>query len=112
MVEDIDFSSYSLEQLKTLVQGAKREIALKEESRVQKIYDQIVELANNAGMSTGDLLNIESNGKGNGINRSVDVKFRNPRDLSQTWSGRGKRPQWLRQALEQGRKLEEFSVAR
>jgi DNA-binding protein H-NS len=40
----------------------------------------------------------------------VNVKFKNPNDPSQTWYGRGKRPQWLRQALEQGKKIEEFSA--
>jgi len=29
-----------------------------------------------------------------------------------TWVGRGKRPQWLRDALAQGHKLEEFTVSR
>jgi DNA-binding protein H-NS len=36
------------------------------------------------------------------------VKFRNGTD--QTWAGRGKRPQWLVEALAAGRKLDEFRV--
>lgn len=31
-------------------------------------------------------------------------------DNGNTWVGRGKRPQWLRDALTAGRKLEEFAV--
>jgi DNA-binding protein H-NS len=111
MIEDIDFSSYSLEQLKALVQGAKREIALKERNQVQEIYDRILELANSVGMSMEDLLGFEDDPKNKGLNGTENVKFRNPNNPDQTWVGRGKRPQWLRQALEQGAKLEEFSVA-
>lgn len=36
------------------------------------------------------------------------VKFRN--DSGGTWGGRGKRPQWLRDALNAGKKLEDFAV--
>lgn len=37
------------------------------------------------------------------------VKYRGEQP-DQTWVGRGKRPQWLRDALAAGRKLEEFKV--
>lgn len=36
------------------------------------------------------------------------VKYRN--EQGQTWGGRGKRPQWLRDALAGGKKLEDFLV--
>jgi DNA-binding protein H-NS len=36
------------------------------------------------------------------------VKFRN--DSGGTWGGRGKRPDWLRKALAEGKSLEEFAV--
>jgi DNA-binding protein H-NS len=36
------------------------------------------------------------------------VKFRN--DSGGTWGGLGKRPQWLRDALVAGKKLEDFAV--
>jgi DNA-binding protein H-NS len=32
-------------------------------------------------------------------------------EAGNTWVGRGKRPQWLRDALAGGRKLEDFKVA-
>jgi len=37
------------------------------------------------------------------------VRFRN--EAGQTWGGIGKRPQWLRDAIAAGRKLEDFKVA-
>ena len=37
------------------------------------------------------------------------VAYRN--ESGQTWAGRGKRPQWLHEALASGRKLEEFKVS-
>lgn len=38
----------------------------------------------------------------------AEVKFRN--DSGGTWGGRGKRPQWLRDALNAGKTLADFAV--
>ena len=40
----------------------------------------------------------------------VAAKYRNPKDPSQTWAGRGRQPLWLVDALRKGQKLESFAV--
>jgi DNA-binding protein H-NS len=40
----------------------------------------------------------------------VFPKYRNPKEPSETWSGRGKRPLWLTSALKTGRTIEEFLI--
>ena len=40
----------------------------------------------------------------------VEPKFRNPRDPSDTWSGRGKQPRWVTELLVAGRDLDEFRI--
>lgn len=40
----------------------------------------------------------------------VPPKYRNPNEPSETWSGRGKRPRWLTQALLAGQKIEDFAI--
>jgi DNA-binding protein H-NS len=40
----------------------------------------------------------------------VPPKYRNPNEPSETWSGRGKRPRWLTQALLAGQKMEDFVI--
>lgn len=39
----------------------------------------------------------------------VAAKYRNPA-TGDTWSGRGLKPNWLRAALDAGRKIEDFTV--
>ncbi|AEF88731.1 histone family protein nucleoid-structuring protein H-NS [Delftia sp. Cs1-4] len=39
--------------------------------------------------------------------KTLQAKYRD--DKGNAWSGRGPRPRWLREALEQGRTLEEFA---
>jgi len=41
--------------------------------------------------------------------RKVAAKFRDP-STGETWSGRGLKPKWLTDALESGRKIEEFTL--
>jgi DNA-binding protein H-NS len=40
----------------------------------------------------------------------VAPKYRNPRDPSQTWAGRGLQPLWLKAAIKSGKKLESFLI--
>ena len=40
----------------------------------------------------------------------VKPKFRNPKDPSETWSGRGKQPRWISELLVSGRNLEKFRI--
>ena len=37
-------------------------------------------------------------------------KYRNPLSPSETWSGRGKTPNWLAAALKKGRKIDDFKI--
>ena len=40
----------------------------------------------------------------------VAPKYRNPKEPSETWSGRGKQPRWLTAALKTGRSIDEFVI--
>jgi DNA-binding protein H-NS len=41
---------------------------------------------------------------------AVLPKYRNPKDPSETWSGRGKTPRWMKAALGSGGKLEDYII--
>src|ERR1700730_1840309 len=41
----------------------------------------------------------------------VFPKYRNPKEPSETWSGRGKQPRWLAAALNAGHTIEEFVIS-
>ena len=38
-------------------------------------------------------------------------KYRNPKNRSETWAGRGKQPRWLRAQLRSGKKLSDFLIS-
>ena len=40
----------------------------------------------------------------------VGVKYRDPKNPQNTWSGRGRPARWLQDQLDKGKKLEDFTV--
>jgi DNA-binding protein H-NS len=42
----------------------------------------------------------------------VFPKYRNPKNRSETWAGRGKQPRWLVAELRSGKKLDDFGIKR
>jgi DNA-binding protein H-NS len=49
-------------------------------------------------------------GKRGGKRSPSSVKYRNPKDTSQTWTGRGRKPNWLVDALKKGAKIDAFAI--
>ena len=45
-----------------------------------------------------------------GPRKPVAPKYRNPKDTSQTWAGRGLQPLWVREAIKAGKKLDSFLI--
>lgn len=109
-VEQLDLSAYSIEELKALVDRARKEIVLKERNRLEEVRSQIERLAGDLNMSAEEFIHYGERRRA--LDPPDNAKYRNPADPSQTWSGRGKRPRWLQQALQQGARLEDFAVDR
>ena len=42
--------------------------------------------------------------------RKVAPKYRNPKDRSQTWAGRGAMPRWMAAQIKAGKKREDFAI--
>ncbi|WP_224813674.1 H-NS family nucleoid-associated regulatory protein [Hasllibacter sp. MH4015] len=38
------------------------------------------------------------------------AKYANPADASQTWTGRGRQPNWVKDALAKGKKLDDMAI--
>lgn len=109
IVDEIDLSLYSLEELNTLVERAKREINQKERRRLEDVRNQIDRLAQTLEIPLDEVIRVSSRRRRNGEGEG-NVRFRNPANPEQTWSGRGKRPNWLQQALDRGANLLDFAV--
>lgn len=76
----------------------------------QEVLSQIKSLMAEHGLSTADLSASPSRKSGGPtVGSKVAPKYRDPQ-TGATWTGRGLKPKWLKQSLEQGKTLEEFAI--
>ena len=102
----INVDKMSLKELVGLegkVQSAIAEARARERSVVKK---KMAELAETSGFSLSELF-----GGVRGTKKPVGLaKYANPDDSSDTWTGRGRKPNWLVARLKKGAKLSEFEI--
>jgi DNA-binding protein H-NS len=106
MAENI--ATLSENELADLIAKASKELEVKRQGKKRETIAQIKELAASIGVyveiSEGERK--ASSRKGS----SVPIKYRDPDNPRNAWTGRGMKPRWLNALLEQGRSLEEFQV--
>lgn len=104
----IDLSKLSLEELQGLARDIEQEIIGRREADRERVLAQMRELAASVGLSLEELLKQER-GRERARVPGTSVRFRHPENTALTWSGRGKRPQWIIEWLASGRTLEDLS---
>ncbi len=107
----IELNAYSIPELKQLIEKAQSEIVRKEQVQVKEVRTKMEELASSVGLSLEDVLKFSAGGKGRKAGKPAGVvRFRNPANPDQTWSGRGKQPNWLKDAMARGATKDDFAV--
>ena len=99
----LDKMSYA--ELLKLEERIQTAIAAKRVEDAASTKEALRAMAEKAGFSLNDLF-----GKRGGRKGSGEVKFRNPKDTSQTWTGRGRKPNWLVDAVKKGAKIDTFKA--
>ena len=102
-VNGLDKMSYT--QLLALQERVEEAIAGKRLEEAQATKEQLRAMAEKAGFDIKELFGKRGSPKGSGV-----AKYRNPKDTSQTWTGRGRKPNWLVEAVKKGTKIEAFVV--
>ena len=93
-----------IEALEARIADAKAAALEEAKTEVKAKIDAVLE---SSGLTIGDLYPRAKRANGRG---KSGVKYRNPKDPSQTWSGRGRKPLWLVEAVKKGAKQESFAV--
>ena len=75
-------------------------------SKYKEVIAQIKELAASIGVT----VEIHEAGKATATSAKIPAKFRNPDNHSQTWTGRGLAPKWLKALIAAGRDKNEFLI--
>jgi DNA-binding protein H-NS len=106
MAENI--ATLSEHELSELIAKASKELEAKRQGKKRETIAQIKELAASIGVhveiSEGEKKAASRKGS------SVPIKYRDPENPKNAWTGRGMKPRWLNALLSKGRSLEEFQV--
>ena len=103
----IDLTKMTYAQLLDLSERVDIAIAERRAEEARSVKEQLEALAQESGFNLSELVGGKKQRGRKGV---VIVKYRNPKDASQTWSGRGRKPNWLVEALKKGAKIETFAV--
>ena len=80
---------------------------------VAAIAEKVTARRNELEMELSELARHDPSGKrgeARGSRGPVAPKYRNPKDPSQTWAGRGRQPLWIGEAIKSGKKLDSFLI--
>jgi len=105
-----DISNLSVEELKRLQVEAEALIASKKDQAVEDAYQQILDIADNVGLTIEQILEFGATKRKKSTRKSVEPRYRSKKNVADTWTGRGKQPRWLVAELESGAKLEDFLI--
>lgn len=103
-----DLSNHSLSQLRKLETQVAEELKKRQFLSISKAREQILHIAQNAGISVKELLSVKSSNATKG--HPAPVKYRHPDDPTQQWSGRGRQPGWVKAWISSGKSLEKTKV--
>lgn len=105
-----DLESLSRAELVQLRADVEEAISSLAERERQAAVDAARKAAAEHGFDLADLAP-DLVGKPRGKSRSKNpAKYRNPEDPSQTWTGRGRKPQWVKDAQEAGKDLSDLAI--
>ncbi len=102
----MDVNSLSLRELKDLQAQVNRAIASYEDRRKKEALIELEEKARQMGFSLAELT-------GGVVTRKrapAQAKYANPDDVTETWSGRGRKPRWFDAALAAGKSPEDLAI--
>ena len=106
MAAKVDLSKMSMDELKTLQKSVEKAIAEFKTRKRAEALKEVQAVAKKHGISVDELIG----GKGNKRKAKAPAKYRNPSDSSQTWSGRGRQPEWFKAAVKAGKSLKSLEV--
>ena len=106
---DIDLDSLSLDELKALQKDVNKAVENYDAKRKQEAQAAVEAKARELGFSLAEL--VDGTGKaGKKARTSQPAKYRHPENASLTWSGRGRQPGWIKEALANGTSLDELLI--
>lgn len=85
---------------------AKAKSAVRDKAK-SDLKDRIDRLVDGSGFTIAELYGFVVRGRGRSKSAA---KYANPENKSETWTGRGRKPNWLVARLKKGAKMDDFAI--
>lgn len=105
------FEAMDLDALKELRKTVDRAISSYEARKRKEALSALEQAAKEHGFKLSELVSDQKPGKTRKSGEAGgDTAYANPENSEETWSGRGRRPRWVNDALAAGRSLEDLKA--
>jgi DNA-binding protein H-NS len=94
-------------QLTRLAEVIRAEIDKKRAEEKALLREEVLEKTRQYGIDPAELFSHKSRG---GLRGEVTAKYRDKRDPTQTWSGRGRVPNWLKERIADGESRDDYLI--
>jgi len=103
----MDLDQLSLEELKQLQKDIDAAIKTFEARKLAEARAKLEAMAAEMGVKLEDVVGVGGKGK----SKSVGIpKYRHPENPSLTWTGRGRKPEWFKEAMENGASEDDLKI--
>lgn len=103
----MDLTTYSSQQLNQLKKDIDKELRKRRRQDVKEAQKELKQVAEKYGLAVADLVTGTSPKP---TKSTGTVRFRHPEDPSKGWSGRGRKPGWIKEWEAKGRSLDDLRV--
>ena len=105
-MQTVDLSAMSFDELTQLAGEIEVEVERRREQDRERLIGELKEAATRYGVSVEEFIGEASKKK-----RSVSSpKYRDPNNPQNQWSGRGKQPGWVKEAMGRGLSMEQLEI--
>lgn len=101
----MDLESLSRDELRNLIADAQKALKSVDARRRAEAKRAAEKAAKEFGFSLDEIIGAPGPKGSKG-----SPKYANPADSSQTWTGRGRKPNWVNEALAQGKSLDDLAL--
>lgn len=98
----MDLTNLTLAELRSLEANTTKELGKREQQDVAIAREKIQAIAQSVGISLKDLMAGGTRKKSG----PASVKYQNPDNTDQQWTGRGRQPKWVKEWVESGKSLD------
>ena len=103
----LNLNKMSIAELNKLISDAQAALAKK-----QEVAEKVRKLTRDNGLNISDLMTADKQKKAKTKKPrgKVAPKYKNPANGSETWTGRGRQPRWVADALTDGKSLDDILI--